>query len=176
VVPTERAPSFPGHRRRVPHTPDFLCSFVGSLNFLRLSLKKGAYVVLSRAAYRKFGASRSFFARCGIPQASPSSLCRAPHTHTGAPRLPERTWAEKDGRPQISYFALLARATCAALLKESRMKSINATGLHRKSGGSPQQPFVTDCTRFHEDRSSAVLIPLPDVPELPARFADGFPQ
>jgi hypothetical protein len=61
--------------RRVPHTPDFLCSFVGSQNFLRLSLKKGAHAVLSRAAYRKFGASRSFFARCGIPQASPQPCC-----------------------------------------------------------------------------------------------------
>jgi hypothetical protein len=60
----------------VPHTPDFLCSFVGSLNFMRLSLKKGAHAVLARAAYRKFGASRSFFARCGIPQALPSSLSR----------------------------------------------------------------------------------------------------
>jgi hypothetical protein len=55
----------------VPHTPDFLWSFVGSLNFMRLSLKKRAHTVLSRAAYRKFGASRSFFARCGIPQRSP---------------------------------------------------------------------------------------------------------
>jgi hypothetical protein len=52
----------------VPHTPDFLCSFVGSLNFMRPSLKKGAHAVLSRAAYRKFGVSRSFFARCGIPR------------------------------------------------------------------------------------------------------------
>jgi hypothetical protein len=52
----------------VPHTPDFLWSFVGSLNFLRLSLKKGAHAVLSRAAYRKFGVSRSFFARCGRPR------------------------------------------------------------------------------------------------------------
>jgi hypothetical protein len=52
----------------VPHTPDFLWSFVGSLNFMRLSLMKGAHAVLSRAAYRKFGASRSFFARCGIPR------------------------------------------------------------------------------------------------------------
>ena|SRR5277367_6274142 len=51
------------------------------------------------------------------------------------------TWAENDGRPQISYFALLAGATCAALLKESRMKSINATGLHRKSGGKPSTVF-----------------------------------
>jgi hypothetical protein len=50
-------------------------------------------------------------------------------------------WDENDGRPQISYFALLARATGAALLGESRMKSINATGLHRKSGGSPTRAF-----------------------------------
>jgi uncharacterized protein len=35
--------------------PDFLSSFVGSLNLMRLSLKKGAHAVLSRAAYRKFG-------------------------------------------------------------------------------------------------------------------------
>jgi hypothetical protein len=36
----------------VPHIPDFLCSL------MRLSLKRGAHAVLSRAAYRKFGASR----------------------------------------------------------------------------------------------------------------------
>ena len=45
----------------MPHIPDFLCSFVGSLNCMRLSFKKGAQAVLSRAACRKFGASRSFF-------------------------------------------------------------------------------------------------------------------
>jgi hypothetical protein len=33
----------PHHKSRVPHTPDFLWSFVGSRNFLRLSLKKGAH-------------------------------------------------------------------------------------------------------------------------------------
>ena len=52
----------------MPHIPDFLLSFVGSLNFMRLSLKRAAQAVLSRAAYRKFGVSRSFFARCGIPR------------------------------------------------------------------------------------------------------------
>ncbi len=76
---------YPRHNRRVPHTPDFLCSFVGSLNFLRLSLKRAAHAILSRAAYRKFGASCSFFARCGIPQASPSSLLQA-HGSTRMPR------------------------------------------------------------------------------------------
>jgi hypothetical protein len=79
---------YPRHLSPGPHTPDFLCSFVGSLNFMRLSLKRAAHEVLSRAAYRKFGASRSFFARCGIPQASPSSLSRVdrstrvPHVRT----------------------------------------------------------------------------------------------
>ena len=76
---------YPRHNRRVPHTPDFLCSFVGSLNFMRLSLKKSAHADLSRAAYRKFGASRSFFARCGIPQASPRA-CFGFHRSTRVPQ------------------------------------------------------------------------------------------
>jgi hypothetical protein len=41
---------------------------------------------------------------------------------------PERTW--------VSYFALLATTTCAALRKESRMQIPNTTGLNRKSGGA----------------------------------------
>jgi hypothetical protein len=41
---------------------------------MHLSLKKGAHVALSSAAYRKFGASRSFFARCGIPRSSTGNL------------------------------------------------------------------------------------------------------
>ena len=90
--------SIPATSRRVPHTPDFLCSLVASLHFMRLSFKKGAHAVLSRAANRKFGASRSFFARCGIPQVSPSSLLRASQICTGAPCSHQRTWAENDGR------------------------------------------------------------------------------
>jgi hypothetical protein len=39
-------------------------------------------------------------------------------------------------RTRISHFAMLARTTCAALLKESRMEFINATGLNGKSGGA----------------------------------------
>jgi hypothetical protein len=39
-------------------------------------------------------------------------------------------------RTRISYFALPATTTCAALSKESRMQIIEATGLHRKSGGA----------------------------------------
>src|SRR5580658_3645864 len=95
---------YPRNNNRVPHIPDFLCSFVGSLHFMRLSLKKGAHAVLSRAAYRKFGASRSFFARCGIPPPSPSSLSRSPQLYTGAPCSHQRTWAENDGRSPTKAF------------------------------------------------------------------------
>jgi hypothetical protein len=38
------------------------------------------------------------------------------------------------GFPRISYLALQATTTCAALREESRMQIIKATGLHRESG------------------------------------------
>jgi hypothetical protein len=50
-----------------------------------------------------------------------------------APSLPLSSRPE---RTRISYFALLATNTCAALCKESRMQIIKATALHRKSGGA----------------------------------------
>ena len=48
--------------------------------------------------------SRSFFARCGIPQALLSSLSRAPQLRTGAPCSHQRTWAENDGRSPSTAF------------------------------------------------------------------------
>ena len=39
-------------------------------------------------------------------------------------------------RTRISYFALLATSTYAALRRESRMQILNATSLDRKSGGA----------------------------------------
>jgi hypothetical protein len=44
--------------------------------------------------------------------------------------------SSRPGRTRISYFALLATTTCAALRRESRMQIPNATGLDRKSGGA----------------------------------------
>src|SRR5579863_286554 len=41
---------------------------------MRLSSMKGAHADLSSAACRKCGASRSFFARCGIPPLSPANF------------------------------------------------------------------------------------------------------
>jgi hypothetical protein len=43
---------------------------------------------------------------------------------------------------RISYFALLATTTCAALHKESRMQIIKATGLYRKSGGAQRRDLL----------------------------------
>jgi hypothetical protein len=37
----------PFSKRWVPHIPDFLLSSVGSVNFMRLSLKKGAHATVS---------------------------------------------------------------------------------------------------------------------------------
>jgi len=39
-------------------------------------------------------------------------------------------------RTRISYFALLATTTYAALRREGRMQLTNATDLNRKSGGA----------------------------------------
>ena len=56
-----------------------------------------------------------------------------------APSLP---LSSRPKRTRISYFALLATSTCAALRRESRMQILNATGLHRKSGGAVEGPAV----------------------------------
>ena len=49
---------------------------------------------------------------------------------------PPSPLSSRPKRTRISYFALLATCTCAALCRESRMQIPNATGLHRKSGGA----------------------------------------
>jgi hypothetical protein len=47
-------------------------------------------------------------------------------------------------RTRISYFALLATTTCAALREESRMQTLKATTLHRKSGGAKWRDLCVD--------------------------------
>src|SRR5580658_2395483 len=56
---------------------------------------------------------------------------------------------------RISYFALLATTTCAALRKESRMQIIKATGLHRKSGGSGAAGSAMRLARTQKSRESS---------------------
>ncbi len=126
--------SYPRTNRRVPHTPDFLWSFVGSLNFMRLSLKERRTRGPVQSCVQEIRGISLVFREMWATASRPSSLPRSPPLRTGAPCSHQRTWAENDGRPQISYFALLARATCAALLKESRMKLRNVTTFERESG------------------------------------------
>jgi hypothetical protein len=62
---------------------------------------------------------------------------------TGAPGSPKRTWVEQDGRPGFPAMWHSPTAACAAFSKESRMRFVNATNLHRKSGRSPS--FFFSC-------------------------------
>src|SRR5271155_4324605 len=57
---------------------------------------------------------------------------------------PPSPLSSRPERTRISYFALLATTTCAALLKESRMQIIKATGLYRKSGGAQWRDLCVD--------------------------------
>jgi hypothetical protein len=68
-----------------PTSPDFLCTFVGSLNFLRLSLMKGAYAVLSGAAYRKFGGISLVFREMWDTADLALKPPRSPQLRRGAP-------------------------------------------------------------------------------------------
>ena len=62
-------------------------------------------------------------------------------------------------RIRISYFALLATTTCAALRKESHMQIIKATGLDRKSGGAQWRDlrFSRSFLEMFFDRSVSVV-------------------
>ena len=63
----------------IPSTnPDFLWSLVNSLHFMRLSLKEGAHVVLSRVAYRKSGQSTGCPMRLARVKASVLPAVAAP--------------------------------------------------------------------------------------------------
>ncbi len=55
----------PGHEAWVPHTPDFLLTWVGPMNFMRLSLKKAAHAYVLRSLLQEIRVSRLFFARYG---------------------------------------------------------------------------------------------------------------
>jgi hypothetical protein len=71
--------------------------------------------------------SRSFFARCGIPQAFPSSAPRSPQIYRGAPGSPKRTWAEKRwAKPNHS----LSFQTLPIVISRSKRRAGGAFGLY----------------------------------------------
>jgi enediyne biosynthesis protein E4 len=91
-----------------------------------------------------------------------------PSLEADAPSLIFRSKTELSSRPErtrISYFALLATTTRAALRSESRMDFINATTLHRKSGGAQWRNLLflsgshADLKPGEETYNGFVLIP-----------------
>src|SRR5258708_33267302 len=98
---------------------------------MRLSLKKGAHAVMSRAAYRKFGASRSFFARCGIPRpyldrevyitTDSQEIGRVPHVRQGV-RGPKTMGAAH--RPLLLKASLTTNNRAAAFPQPNPHKPI----------------------------------------------------
>jgi hypothetical protein len=77
--------------------------------------------------------SRSFFARCGIPQRSILKTFCPPGAESLGSRNP--TSREKRARYPDFPYAAPASAACAAFNEESRMKLVGPAPLHRKSGG-----------------------------------------
>jgi hypothetical protein len=81
--------------------------------------------------------------------------------------------------PGFSYLALPATTTCAALRRESRMQIIEATGLHRKSGGAKWRDLRFQvCSRSDEGWFLSLASPLSlgsthPACLSPARPADG---
>jgi hypothetical protein len=61
---------------------------------------------------------------------------------TGAPCSHQRTWAEKDGAPRISYHGAPPTTACAAFIKESRMKFGTPTSSTGNPGEAPSNALV----------------------------------
>jgi len=131
---------YPLHNRRVPH----ICLVLADVGYRRSPPQVCRWQTATRVPHVRPSVARISYHAALAATTYAAFSQRKPHeiAQRQQPRQEIRdTWAENDGRPQISYFALLARATCAALLEESRMQSINATDLHRKPGGKPTTAF-----------------------------------
>jgi hypothetical protein len=135
------------NKARVPHISDFLGGSRVLTHFMRLSLKKGALAVSSSAAYRKFGVSRSFFARCGIPQTStqPSPLPTQPiRDRTGAPCSLRVHGPKKKGQSPAIIAKLLAQQTPGGIPKPLPTSTSQKGGLtHNTILGAPSSANTT---------------------------------
>jgi hypothetical protein len=78
------------------------------------------------------------------------SLARAWQTGNGTSRAISPL-KPKGGLTPISCHAVLDRSACAPIIKERRMRCINATSLHRKSGQMGHPAFVASKASSHAD-------------------------
>jgi hypothetical protein len=107
----------PRHHSRVPHIPDFLWSFVGSLNFLRLSLKRAARGSFQSCVQEIRGISlvfREMWDTAGLPLKPVAGQ----QIHRGAPCSHQRTWAENDGRSPTTAFCA---GPCRIFIRSERL-------------------------------------------------------
>src|SRR5271163_3932997 len=125
------------------------------MNCMRLSLMKAAHATLDGAAFGNSGASRSFFARCGIPRTSTIFADSAADLH-GSPWAPSilkigTQWKHlqlcHSDRSVTEFPATLAHPNPRVRLscKESRMKIANAVKINRKFGVAKW----SDCSFLH---------------------------
>jgi len=127
--------------------PDFLSGLVVSVNLMRLSLKKAAYVVVLESS----AVGNPEFARDDKGEGG-AHLSRRTEGWTERPLvirdshhlwffqpLADSSWKRHSTLchpdPDFLYVAPSTIA-CAAFSKESRMRSANAVNVHRKSGGA----------------------------------------
>jgi hypothetical protein len=97
---------YPRADRREPHIPDFLCSFVGSLNFMRLSLKSRTRDPVQSCVQEIRGISLIFLRDVGYRRPRPQA-CRGPHNSLRVPHV-------RTSVARISYNAALATTAYAA--------------------------------------------------------------
>jgi len=75
--------------------------------------------------------------RPGIPATNPNALTTSKGNWTGAPRSPERTWAEKDGRgPTIAFAEKYPKTDLERFFVLLKQMTVNgyytsATGIHK---------------------------------------------
>ena len=77
----------------------------------------------------------------------------------------------KTGDPDFLHAAP-DKTACAAFSKESRMKLANATKPHRKSGGSPPQPFANQSAKSNRNISFSAQVRFGE-PGAPVQFLMG---
>jgi hypothetical protein len=90
----------------------------------------------------------------GRPQVASTPLHCAPVQQLLSPEALLSPLSSRPECTRISYFALLVTTTCAALREESRMQTLKATALHRKSGGTQWRDLCVDALSWKCFRQS----------------------
>jgi hypothetical protein len=108
-------------KRRVPHPPGFLLSLLGSANFMRLSLEKGAHTVLSSVAWQESGVLCALCKRWDTRRSV--SRFVVSHPSQKARRTPAVSVSRQDRRPSRRNVERLSLLDDLASPGEHRCRS-----------------------------------------------------